>query len=219
MVGVFDPEQTATRALADTGTRLAHSRRVASQVQLALPLVDTDWRSALVAAAWVHDIGYGRAAAMIGFHPLDGARWLRREGWSDRVTGLVAWHTHAEKEAELRGIKPYADEFARPPDSVLAVLNWADLTSSPDGVECGAEDRLQRILDRYPPGSVVHEVTRASWSLLMADVAAVRAGLEAERGRSGSGSRAGWGRSRCASPGSRASAGVGRGERSRGRGL
>jgi hypothetical protein len=179
---VFDPEQTATRALAGTGTRLAHSRRVASQVQLALPLVDSDWRAAVSAAAWVHDIGYSPAAAVIGFHPLDGARWLRVEGWPDQVTGLVAWHTHAEKEADLRGISPYEDEFARPPDAALAVLTWADLTSAPDGVECEAEERLQQILDRYPPGSVVHEVTRSSWGLLMADFAAVRAGLEAERG-------------------------------------
>lgn len=55
------------------------------------------------AAAWLHDIGYAREASVLGFHPLDGARWLRDQGWPDQVTQLVAWHTHAEKEAELLG--------------------------------------------------------------------------------------------------------------------
>lgn len=80
MIRVFDPEQTATRALSSVGTRLAHSRRVAAQVQQALPLVAEEWRAPLQAAAWVHDIGYAPAASIMGFHPLDGARSLRREG-------------------------------------------------------------------------------------------------------------------------------------------
>lgn len=81
----------------------------------------------------MHDVGYSRIASVIGFHPLDGARWLRHQGWSDQVARLVAWHTRAEKEAELRGIARYDDEFPRPPEFVLTVLTWADLTSTPDG--------------------------------------------------------------------------------------
>ena len=184
MVRVSDPEQTATRALASTGTRLAHSRRVAARVQEALPLVEPEWRAALGAAAWLHDVGYSRIASAIGFHPLDGARWLRQDGWSDQVTRLVAWHTHSEKEAELRGLAPYDDEFPRPPEFVMAVLTWADLTSTPGGFECEPEDRLERILNTYPVGSVVHEATRASRTLLMKDVALVRVALETNVGQS-----------------------------------
>lgn len=120
---------------------------------------------------------------MLGFHPLDGARWLRDQGWPDQVTQLVAWHTHAEKEAELLGVPPYDAEFARPPAFVAAVLTWADLTSSPEGAVCDPSGRLEEILERYPPGSLVHEVTRESWPLFMDDVAAVRRALEASGGQ------------------------------------
>ena len=34
----------------------------------------------LVAAAWLHDIGYAPELVETGFHPLDGARYLRRDG-------------------------------------------------------------------------------------------------------------------------------------------
>lgn len=184
MVGVSDPKQTATSALAGTGTRLVHSRRVAARIGEAIPLVEPEWRAALDAAGWLHDVGYSPALSLIGFHPLDGARWLRQEGWSDQVTRLVAWHTRAEKEAELRGLPRYDEEFPRPPAFVVAVLTWADLTSSPDGVVCDAQERLQRILETHPAGSPVHEATRASWALLMEDVAAVRTALEARGGQS-----------------------------------
>ena len=38
----------------------------------------------LVAAAWLHDIGYAPELVETGFHPLDGARYLRREGLMNR---------------------------------------------------------------------------------------------------------------------------------------
>jgi len=38
----------------------------------------------LVAAAWLHDIGYAPGLAVTGFHPLDGARFLRRAGAGGR---------------------------------------------------------------------------------------------------------------------------------------
>jgi hypothetical protein len=50
-----------------------------------------DDREILVAAAWLHDIGYAPGLAETGFHPLDGARWLRTAGFGDRLAGLVAY--------------------------------------------------------------------------------------------------------------------------------
>ena len=46
----------------------------------------------LVAAAWLHDIGYAPELVETGFHPLDGARYLRRLGTDRRVVSLVAYH-------------------------------------------------------------------------------------------------------------------------------
>ncbi len=58
----------------------------------------------LVAAAWLHDIGYAPELVDTGFHPLDGARYLRRVGINGRVVSLVAYHSCAEIEAEVRGL-------------------------------------------------------------------------------------------------------------------
>ena len=39
----------------------------------------------LIAAAWLHDIGYGSLLRDTGFHPIDGAQYLRRKGWPKPV--------------------------------------------------------------------------------------------------------------------------------------
>ena len=64
----------------------------------------------LIAAAFLHDIGYAPELAMTGFHPLDGARFVRAHG-EERIARIVAHHSGARLEAELRGIDGYCDEF------------------------------------------------------------------------------------------------------------
>jgi hypothetical protein len=130
-------------------------------------VAEPEWRSALEAAAWVHDIGYSPELALTGFHPLDGARWLRDQSWPTETCRLVAWHTESVEEARLYGFhRELAAEFVPPPPLVSAALAGADLTSSPTGERWDAERRLADILKRYPPGSIVHEDTRASLPVL-----------------------------------------------------
>jgi HD superfamily phosphodiesterase len=50
-------------------------------------------------AAWLHDIGYAPDLVETGFHPLDGARYLRRTGLDGQVVSLVAYHSCAQVEA------------------------------------------------------------------------------------------------------------------------
>jgi aminoglycoside phosphotransferase (APT) family kinase protein len=38
-----------------------------------------------VTAAWLHDVGYAPAVVATGLHPLDGARYLRNEGWPEEL--------------------------------------------------------------------------------------------------------------------------------------
>jgi hypothetical protein len=148
----------ASELLTGVGTRFAHSRRVAEQVTRTGPLLDGEWHAALCEAAWLHDIGYSPCLIVTGFHPLDGARWLKGQGWDLEVCRLVAWHTGAQVEAGMRGLadRLFA-EFSPPPDLAQAALTWADLTASPEGDPCLAKDRLREILSRYPAGSVVHQ--------------------------------------------------------------
>jgi len=151
------PKHTATQLLRDVGTRLPHSARVASQASKVSDFLEDRWSGAVVDAAWLHDIGYNPALSISGFHPLDGARWLRAEGFAEETCSLVAWHTGAIHEARERGLEDeLRAEFAPPPSSALDALTWADLTSSPSGDSVSPEVRLDEILTRYEPGSAVH---------------------------------------------------------------
>jgi putative nucleotidyltransferase with HDIG domain len=158
-----DAAQLADRLLGHVGTRLAHSARVADQAERAAHLLEEPWRSAIMQAAWLHDIGYSEQVARTGFHPLDGARWLRDRGWPSEVCRLVAWHTEAGIEAGIRSLdSDLAAEFDQPPPLVAAALSWADLTSSPTGAACAVSRRIDDILDRYPADFAVHSAIAAA---------------------------------------------------------
>ena len=150
------PQHTATQLLGDVGTRLPHTRRVAEQASMVRNVLDDRWSHVIVDAAWLHAIGYSPALSSTGLHPLDGARWLRAEGFSEDTCSLVAWHTGAIYEARERGLEnELQNEFAPPAPSALDALTWADLTSSPSGDLVSPEVRLNEIMDRYESGSPV----------------------------------------------------------------
>jgi hypothetical protein len=122
-------------------------------------------------AAWLHDVGYSPGLAVTGFHPLDGARWLRDHDWAAETCRLVAWHSESLAQAHLYGLADeLVAEFDPPPRLAAAALTWADLTSSPTGEVWSAEQRVAEILDRYSAGSLVHEATRSSMPALCAAV-------------------------------------------------
>jgi hypothetical protein len=153
----------ADRLLRDVGTRIAHSARVANQVDSTRHLLDGPWRSAILDAAWLHDVGYSELVASTGFHSLDGARWLRNRGWPDETCRLVAWHTAASTESTLRGLDhELKAEFAPPPPVAGAALTWGDLTASPRGERWSVSRRIFDILRRHPPDSVVHRAIVAA---------------------------------------------------------
>jgi hypothetical protein len=167
-------EVLARSLLHEVGTRLAHTEGVADQARRAKQILSEPWRSALVPAAWLHDVGYCCDLAVVHFHPLDGARYLREQGWRLEVCRLVAWHTTAEEEARIRGLDTLLEtEFARPPRLATDALAWADLTSSPAGEHWSPQERIAEILDRYPPGSIVHRAVIASLPALWAAVTIV----------------------------------------------
>ena len=165
------PHETAAHLLRGLDTRLQHSAAVAAQVNRVADLVEAEWRASLRDAAWLHDIGYNEQLVRTGFHPLDGARWLRDHGWDSETCRLVAWHTGALEEARLHGLAAeLVAEFDPPPRLAAAALAWADLTSSPTGERWDPDRRIADILDRYPPGSIVHQTIRSSRPTLEAAV-------------------------------------------------
>jgi putative nucleotidyltransferase with HDIG domain len=165
----------AEERLGSLAPRWAHVRGVAAAAELmaaGLATVDAD---AVVAAAWLHDVGYAPSVRSTSFHPVDGAVFVRAEGFPAVVVSLVAYHTGAAFEARERGLSDALAEFPEPPELLLDVLTCADLTTGPDGSCVRAEDRVSEILSRYPEDDPVHRAIERSAPTLLAAVARVDA--------------------------------------------
>lgn len=116
----------------------------------------------VVAAAWLHDVGYAEGVKDTGFHPVDGANFLRSRGWDPRVCSLVAFHTGAQIEAEERGVSGSLDTFERPPALDLDMLTLFDLSVDPEGRPIDPSERIDEILRRYDVEEPVHRAIRRS---------------------------------------------------------
>jgi HD superfamily phosphodiesterase len=126
----------------------------------------------LEAAAWLHDIGYTPDLATTGFHPLDGARYLRDVEQADpRLCGLVAHHSCAGIEAEERGLAgELFREFLRVDAILEDALAYCDMTTTPTGHVVTVHDRLSEIVERYGPGTIVTRFIRKAESDLISSV-------------------------------------------------
>lgn len=148
--------------------RWAHTQRVAAQARSLRPILGDD-ADLLEAAAWLHDIGYSADLAVTGFHPLDGARYLRGfEGADKLLCCLVAHHTCAIVEARERGLAAeLAAEFGRPRPDLDEALIYCDMTSGPQGSVTTIDARLAEIFARYAPDHPVsHAIRRAAPALV-----------------------------------------------------
>lgn len=157
-------EQTARSQLSSLPRRWEHTRGVARQAERVSSLVDDP--DLLVAAAWVHDIGYAPDLIQTGFHPVDGAVFLSELGAPERLCALVAHHSCACVEARNRGLTiDWTDERTGLRDA----LWWADMTTTPTGGVTDVRQRIVEVLDRYGPDHVVAQsVTEASEELIAA---------------------------------------------------
>lgn len=164
-------EETARKLLASSlPRRWRHSQGVARQARALRPILGDD-ADLLEAAAWLHDVGYSPSLVDTGFHPLDGARYLRDVEHADTMLcGLVAHHSCALIEAEQRGLGGVLlREFPLPPRHLADALTYSDMTTSPDGKPLTVPDRLSEIGTRYGPGHVVtRSVTRSRPNLVSA---------------------------------------------------
>jgi putative nucleotidyltransferase with HDIG domain len=170
----------AQRLLTELPERWRHTIGVARRAEAAAGTVGGD-AELLLAAAWLHDIGYAEAVRDSGFHPLDGARYLTAEGWPARVAGLVAHHSGARCVARVRGLAADLARFAHEESPVTDALIYADQTVGPNGRSMEVEDRLADMLRRHGPGSpnAVAHAQRAP--LLRAAVRRVEQRLAAAR--------------------------------------
>ena len=166
--------EEAERRLASLGTRWAHTEGVVGRAQVLAPSVPAADRAVLIAAAYLHDIGYASDVSDTGFHPLDGARWLHRQG-RERLACLVAHHSGARFEADARGLLGALEEFPEERSSTADALTYCDLTTDPEGRQVTPSVRLAEIEGRHGTESDVSRGMRAAAAALGAVVARTEA--------------------------------------------
>lgn len=151
-------ESLARELLAPLGDRWRHTQGVAARAYELVEAVPDEDRELLVVAAWCHDLGYAPALVDVGFHPIDGARFLACRGDDRRLCALIAHHSAAGVEADERGLVAELAEWKREEGPVADALWTADMTTGPRGEYLHYADRLAEIVSRYQPDS---PVTRA----------------------------------------------------------
>lgn len=146
---VVAARETARDLLGGTSDRWWHSQAAAAAAAEAAASVDEADRDLLVAAAWVHDIGYRHPYPPTGFHPVDGARLLLDRGWPRRLAALVAHHSEARFAASARGLSAELAEFEHEGGAVTDALVYADLTAGPDGHRVTLTERFADVHRRH----------------------------------------------------------------------
>lgn len=148
--------------------RFAHVQAVAREAQKLHSYFDSDAGNSLLAAAWLHDIGYSPVVNVTGFHPADGAVYAREAGFEELVVSMIAYHSGAKAEARERGV--VMTDIAEPPGRLLDAITYCDLTISPNGRVVSPVDRLEDVLQRYEPNDPVYRAVSASRGELLAAV-------------------------------------------------
>ncbi|MFF1416771.1 HD domain-containing protein [Streptomyces sp. NPDC058280] len=162
--------------------RWAHSQGVAQRAAEVAGVLGDD-AELLISAAVLHDVGYAPRLALTGFHPLDGARFLRDiHAVDERLVRLVANHSFALLEAEERGLRDVLEaEFPLLGDQRLVdALVYCDMATTPDGEVTSVEARLAEITARYGADSLVGRFIRRAAPEIVAAAGRVDAALAAQ---------------------------------------
>lgn len=113
---------SAGKSVAPHAGRAARARQVSH-------IVPPEDRKLLVAAAWLHDIGYAPELRVTSFHPLDGVGYLESLGAPPQLVRLVAHHSGAVYEAGQRGMSADLAAYEREDSPLLDALIYADMTT------------------------------------------------------------------------------------------
>ncbi|MEO3804883.1 HD domain-containing protein [Nonomuraea sp. B1E8] len=151
--------------------RWAHTQGVAARAVSLAPILG-DATDTLTAAAYLHDIGYAPRLVITGFHPLDGARYLRDVHHADdTLCRLVAHHSCAVNEALERSLfAQLTAEFGDEGPALIQAVTYCDMTTGPDGVHLDVADRLAEIHSRYGPDHLVSRSIAASTPCILTAV-------------------------------------------------
>jgi HD domain len=154
--------QTVEQFLAPlSGSRWLHVQKVAEKARQISHIFDENDASYLVAAAYLHDIGYAPTLYKTGFHPIDGAYYIQSLG-HPRLASLVAHHSEARFEARLRKLEPLLSAFPYEYSPIADALTYCDLTTSPTGNTVTLPTRVAEIFGRYGETHIVSQALHQS---------------------------------------------------------
>jgi HD domain len=161
----------AAELLAPLGDPWTHSRAVGERARSLAGAFSREDGVQLVAAAYLHDIGYAPQLRRTGCHALDGAVQLRSMG-HERLARLVAHHAEARFEARLRGLERELEGFPREPSAVADALTYCDMTVGSAGEAMSLQERTVDIAQRY--GEEDAATRSLSWSMPYLSLALAR---------------------------------------------
>jgi putative nucleotidyltransferase with HDIG domain len=152
-LSVTDARDLAEKVIGGLPDRWRHTAAVARRAQELFPAIGRHDREVLVAAAWLHDIGYGALAMRTGFHPLDGAMLLDEHHWPRRLGALVAHHSGACFVADAIGLGAPLRAYPQEKSAMADALTYADQTVGHRGERLTIDDRIADMLRRHGPDS------------------------------------------------------------------
>ena len=85
---ILRARELALATLAELPRRQAHVAGVARAAAEVVGKHAFAEQDEIIAAAWLHDIGYAEPLNRTGFHPVDGARFLRDSSFPELVVSL-----------------------------------------------------------------------------------------------------------------------------------
>ena len=87
-----------------------------------------------------------------------------------RLASLVAHHSEAAFEAQLRGYAHALHAFPREYSAVADALTFCDMTTSPEGKHTSFEERITEILCRYKEKDIVSQSIQQATPTLSRDI-------------------------------------------------
>jgi HD domain len=171
-------KRVAQQLLEPLGSRWRHTMGVAAQARRIGLILEPGEAVVLENAAYLHDVGYAPELARTGFHPLDGARFVRARGHG-RLSGLVAYHSDARAQADELGLLAGLLEFEDERSLVSTALTYCDLTVGPHGDSMTPEARMAEIRERHGPDAVETRALDVCAAELVEDIRKVEAALSA----------------------------------------
>jgi HD superfamily phosphohydrolase len=149
-------EEQARSLLSPLGDRWLHTKGVVERAQAVGKAFNEEDRVILIAAAYLHDIGHTPSLHRTDFHPLDGAHYLLAHN-QRRLASLVAYHSEAQYEAQLRGLTTELEKIPQEHSALADAVTYCDMTTAPTGSPISFKERLTDIFQRYDETHIVNQ--------------------------------------------------------------